>query len=234
MQYVNPFLDHEFTRWFHCSKYHVPWKCYWCMEWTQRNILSMWLHSNLWTSMWDFWLKTRFEICLWNFHYSQDSMGGTSSLFPYTYLFMSTPMCMHKWHKNSKNHHKITRSICLTGSNDHFDLMRAQILLMNLLLTINKLFSMVLRHKIQYNIVHCDESKVLINASDIRRFQSKRHGSGASSFSSGNISNTFGYKNKYNSHCWRTGYNIYNYYIKHGFPPTMSRTIQQLILLLNP
>ncbi|CAJ2656718.1 unnamed protein product [Trifolium pratense] len=118
----------------------------------------------------------------------------------------SCPMCCicNTGVRNAKHQHEVTRSIhFLTGLNDNFDSVRAQILLMHPLPAINRIFSMVIQQERHYNSIHCDESKVLVNASDSRKPQGRGRGysAGASSSGSGNRSNSYGAKNKECSFC---------------------------------
>ncbi|MCI19244.1 retrovirus-related pol polyprotein from transposon TNT 1-94, partial [Trifolium medium] len=83
---------------------------------------------------------------------------------------------------NARTQHDLLRSIrFLTGLNDSFDLVRSQILLMDPLPPINKIFSMVIQYERQFAPVNVgsdlEESKVLVNASDARRSQGRGRGS---------------------------------------------------------
>ncbi|CAJ2656892.1 unnamed protein product [Trifolium pratense] len=110
--------------------------------------------------------------------------------------YMPTPVCScpmrcvcNSGIRNAKEQHEITHSIrFLTGLNEHFDHVRAQILVMNPLPSLNKIFSLVLQFERQYNSTHLDESKVLINASDSRRGQGKGRGAGVANNASSQAS----------------------------------------------
>jgi hypothetical protein len=101
--------------------------------------------------------------------------------------YLPAPVCSCLMHcvcnfgvVNSMHQHEITRSIhFLTGLNEHFDPVRAQILLMNPLPSLNNLFSMVFQYERPYNSTHIDDSKVLINASDSRKGQGRGSGNSA-------------------------------------------------------
>ncbi|KAK2390516.1 putative mitochondrial protein [Trifolium repens] len=127
---------------------------------------------------------------------------------------------------NAKHQHEVTHSIrFLTGLNDTFDPVRAQILLMNPLPSLNKIFSMVIQHERQYNSTHFDDSKVLINAHDSRKGQGRGRGNGGySSNQGGNRSNTFSAKGKECSYCGKTNHVVENCYKKHGFPPNYGKS----------
>ncbi|GAU43894.1 hypothetical protein TSUD_399420 [Trifolium subterraneum] len=127
---------------------------------------------------------------------------------------------------NAKHQHKIMRSIrFLTGLNENFDPVRAQILLMNPLPTINRIFSMVLQHERQYNSTHFDDSKVLVNSHDARKPKGRCHGSSSSQGNRSNSygANNYGAKNKECSYCGKTNHIVENCYRKHGFPPHYGR-----------
>ncbi|WJX63250.1 hypothetical protein P8452_48162 [Trifolium repens] len=126
---------------------------------------------------------------------------------------------------NAKHQHEVTHSIrFLTGLNEHFVPVRAQILLMNPLPPLNKIFSMVLQHERQYNLTHVDDSRVLINASDSRKGQGRGRGNGGySSNSGGNRSNSYSAKGKECSYCGKTNHVVENCYMKHGFPPNYGK-----------
>jgi len=75
---------------------------------------------------------------------------------------------------NAKHQHEITRSFCfLIGLNHNFDLVCSQIMLMNPLSRLNKIFfSMVMQHEGQFKFsFHVDESNILINSVDYRNSQ---------------------------------------------------------------
>jgi hypothetical protein len=68
---------------------------------------------------------------------------------------------------NAKHQHDLTRTIrFLTGLNDTFDMVRSEILLMEPLPPINKVFSMVIQHERQFassqSVLELDESKALL------------------------------------------------------------------------
>lgn len=118
---------------------------------------------------------------------------------------------------NAKHQHEITRSIrFLTGLNDQFDLVRSQILLMNPLPTLNKIFSMVLQYERQFRVsIPVDESKVLINALNYPKSQGRGRGYGGSSSTSGS--------KRVCSFCGRSNHIVDTCYRKHGFPPNFGK-----------
>jgi hypothetical protein len=89
----------------------------------------------------------------------------------------------------------------LTGLNDNFAVVKSQILLMDPLPPLNKVFSMVLQHERQGGFAPTDDSSISINAS---RFK------GQNSKSSSNRVCTF---------CGRDNHTIDTCFKKHGLPP---------------
>lgn len=98
----------------------------------------------------------------------------------------------------------------LTGLNDQFSVIKSQILLMDPLPNMNKVFSMVLQHERQNTQVVSDET--FINAAD-RRFGQGRGQGGSRKNSGGRTSN------KIYSFCGKIGHTIEVCYQKHGYPP---------------
>ncbi|PNX98837.1 flavonol sulfotransferase-like protein, partial [Trifolium pratense] len=83
-----------------------------------------------------------------------------------------------------RNHTLLYAIRFLTGLNENFNMVKSQILLMDPLPPMNKIFSMVLQHERQGNFAPSEESKVLINAADSSK--SKGFHSGKSNFHNGN------------------------------------------------
>jgi hypothetical protein len=122
---------------------------------------------------------------------------------------------------NVKTQHNLIRTIrFLTGLNDNFDLVRSQILLMDPLPQINKVFSMVIQHERQFvstsGGLEVEDSKVLINASDAKRSQGRGRGSN-NSYS--------GYKKPLRvcTYCGKDGHTVEICYKKHGYPPNFGK-----------
>ncbi|MCH79609.1 retrovirus-related Pol polyprotein from transposon TNT 1-94 [Trifolium medium] len=140
---------------------------------------------------------------------------------------------------NARSQHDLLRTIrFLTGLNDSFDLVRSQILLMDPLPTINKVFSMVIQYERQFggssSNLDSEDSQVLINASDSRRpqgrgkghYNSSNNGSNNGYNSSGfNNSNANSSKksNKHCTYCGRDNHIVDNCYQKYGFPSHYGR-----------
>jgi hypothetical protein len=91
----------------------------------------------------------------------------------------------------------------LTGLNDNFSMGKSQILLMDPLPPLNKVFSMVLQHERQGNFYPSDESKVLLNAAKSKGFSSKA---------------------RVCTFCGKDNHIVDNCFKKHGLPPHLRRT----------
>jgi hypothetical protein len=122
--------------------------------------------------------------------------------------------------RNAQTQHDLVRTIrFLTGLNDSFDLVRSQILLMDPLPPINKVFSHMIQYERQFVAMHAgseiDESKVSINASDARRPQGRGRGSGGYSYPPS--------KKRQCSYCGKDNHIVDNCYKKHGFPPNFGK-----------
>jgi hypothetical protein len=125
---------------------------------------------------------------------------------------------------NAKHQHDLIRTIrFLTGLNDTYDMVRSQILLMEPLPSINKVFSMVIQHERQFassqSVLELDEGKALVNASDERR----SHGGGRGRGSYGSYGNNNKKSNRYCTFCGKDNHIVDNCYRKHGFPPNYGR-----------
>ncbi|MCI19745.1 retrovirus-related pol polyprotein from transposon TNT 1-94, partial [Trifolium medium] len=95
-----------------------------------------------------------------------------------------------------KNHLVLYAIRFLTGLNENFAMVKSQILLIDPLPPLNKIFSMVLQHERQGNFAPNDESKVLVNAADSRKPYSKNFKA-----SSHNSKNSNGQSNKHCTYC---------------------------------
>jgi len=96
----------------------------------------------------------------------------------------------------------------LTGLNENFSVVKSQILLMDPLPSMNRIFSMVIQHERQGNFVVGDDSKVFINVVDYKRPQGRGKGFMQNSGSK-----------KVCTYCGKTGHTMETCYRKHGFPP---------------
>jgi transposase InsO family protein len=99
----------------------------------------------------------------------------------------------------------------LTGLNEQFSVIKTQVLLMDPLPSINKVYSLVVQE--ESNNVQItpptphDDSNILVNATDTTR----SYGRGKSNFG--------GKGSRYCSFCHRTNHTVDTCYQKHGFPP---------------
>ncbi|MCI07650.1 retrovirus-related pol polyprotein from transposon TNT 1-94, partial [Trifolium medium] len=144
------------------------------------------------------------------------------------YLPMPVCNCPHKCMcvtgiVNVRTQHELVRTIrFLTGLNDSFDLVRSQILLMDPLPQINKVFSMMIQYERQFAsstvTLDLDDNKAMINVGDSRRSQ----GRGKSSYNAGYQNSKK--SNKYCTYCGKDNHIVDNCYRKNGFPPSFGRT----------
>jgi hypothetical protein len=113
------------------------------------------------------------------------------------------------------NHHMLHAMRFLTGLNDVFAVVRSQILLIDPLPPMNKIFSMVLQHERQcgLSISVSEDSKALINATD-----SKSNGSRSGK----NLMPPSGAK-RYCTFCHCSNHVVENCFKKHGLPPHLQR-----------
>jgi hypothetical protein len=105
----------------------------------------------------------------------------------------------------------------LTGLNDQFDVVKSQILLMEPLPSLNKIFSMVIQHERQGNFPVSEHSKALINSANSRVSNPKSSKSGYGSTSSAKRVCTF---------CGKDNHTVDNCYKKHGLPPHLQKRSQ--------
>jgi hypothetical protein len=109
------------------------------------------------------------------------------------------------------NHRLLHVMRFLTGLNDNFNTVKSQILLLDPLPSITKIFSMVLQFERQNVSPILDDSKALVNASDSR---SHGYGNGKSnSYASGS--------NRKCTYCHKSNHVVENCFKKHGVPPHM-------------
>ncbi|XP_058745784.1 uncharacterized protein LOC131618618 [Vicia villosa] len=114
--------------------------------------------------------------------------------------------------RTARRNHQLLHSMrFITGLNDYFGVVKSQILLLDPLPPINKIFSMILQHERQIPTVS-DDSKAIINISEIKK-SNQRTG-------------RFPTKPKPRicTHCNRTGHTIDTCYKKHGLPPHLQRS----------
>lgn len=124
--------------------------------------------------------------------------------------------------RNARKHHITMHAICfLTGLNSKFVVVNFQILLMESLPPMNKIFFLVLQHEIQVNFNEPEETS-LVNAIDSQRFKGKTYLLG--SFLKGNSWVCI--------YCGKTNHTIDTSYDKYGFPLICSRDSQTTLPLV--
>ncbi|XP_050876914.1 uncharacterized protein LOC127080648 [Lathyrus oleraceus] len=135
-------------------------------------------------------------------------------------MYMSIPTCtcciLCSWEvmRTTRYNHNLLYAIrFLTGLNEEFSVVKSQILLLDHLPSLNKIFSMVIQHERQ--IVHhvsvSDDSKILVNAAENRRSSFRNNKTG---FKSGQRVCTF---------CDKLGHTVDTCYRKHGVPPHLQK-----------
>ncbi|XP_050920116.1 uncharacterized protein LOC127137731 [Lathyrus oleraceus] len=134
------------------------------------------------------------------------------------YLHLPTCTCRIKCSceamRSARSHHQLLQIIrFLIGLNDQFVVVKPQILLMDPLPTMNKIFSMVIQHKRQIQLpIPNDESQTLINVADSKRFGARN--------------NAFKHVIRVCTFCGKTNHTVENCFKKHGVPPHMQKQFQ--------
>jgi hypothetical protein len=139
-------------------------------------------------------------------------------------VYMPIPQCTCRYQCSCeamraarKNHLNLYAIRFLTGLNANFSMVKSQILLLDPLPPMTKIFSMVLQHERQGNFGVVDESKVLVNAVDSKK---PYHRGGARS----NSQSSRGKDNRHCTYCDRPGHTVEGCFKKHGYPPHMQRS----------
>lgn len=130
-------------------------------------------------------------------------------------IYMPIPQCVCHIRcscaamRNARNNHNLLYVIrFLTGLNDNFAVVKSQILLMDPLPFMNKIFSMVLQHERQGNFHPSEDPQALIKVVNFKKRGYKAGTSGVSSNTS---------KSKICTHYGRIGHTVEVCYCKHGF-----------------
>ncbi|GAU46985.1 hypothetical protein TSUD_403190 [Trifolium subterraneum] len=128
-------------------------------------------------------------------------------------LYLPIPTCTCRVRCNceamraARNNHLLLHTIrFLTGLNDNFSVVKSQILLMDPLPTMNKVFSMVIQHERQGNFPLLDESKISINAAKFGKPSSSKSSSRGCSY------------------CGKDNHVVENCFKKYGVPPHMKKS----------
>lgn len=116
--------------------------------------------------------------------------------------------------RSARSNHQLMQVIrFLTGLNDQFSVVKSQILLMDPLPNMNKIFSMVIQHERQLQLtIPNDESHTLINAVDSKKFVARN--------------NPFKHGARVCTFCGKTNHTVENCFKKHGVPPHMQKQFQ--------
>jgi hypothetical protein len=115
--------------------------------------------------------------------------------------------CVCEAMRTARQNHLLLHTIrFLTGLNSNFDTVKSQILLMEPLPPLNKVFSLVLQHECQGNFTSSRDSDALINAA-------KSH------FASSSKSTP-----KVCTYCGRDNHTIETCFKKHGLPPHLRKS----------
>jgi hypothetical protein len=110
-----------------------------------------------------------------------------------------------------KNYHILHAMRFLTGLNADFNVVKSQILMLDPLPPMSKIFSMVLQYERQNCPSILADSKALVNASDGKAFTHGRSSSTASG------------SKRQCSYCHKPNHTVENCFKKHGVPPHMMR-----------
>jgi hypothetical protein len=154
---------------------------------------------------------------------TQDSESVTSfysklkTLWEELEIYMPVPVCTcpvrcscDAMRIARSNHHLLQAMRFLTGLNDSFSIVKSQILLLDPLPPMTKIFSMVLQFERQNCVVNLDDSKALVNAAD-----GKSHGANRSNSSTGT--------KRYCTYCHKSNHFVENCFQKNGVPPHMRK-----------
>ncbi|GAU13166.1 hypothetical protein TSUD_179090 [Trifolium subterraneum] len=127
-------------------------------------------------------------------------------------IYLPMPNCSSRvrcsceaMHSARANHTLLNIVRFLIGLNDHFSVVKSQVLLMDPLPPLNKVFSMVLQHEGQGNFYPTDESKALLNAA-----KSKGHFNPKSTV-------------RICTFCGKDNHIVENCFKKYGIPPHMKK-----------
>ena len=116
----------------------------------------------------------------------------------------------------------------LKGLDEHFSIVRSQVLLMDPLPSINRVFSMVIQHERQQpsSIIALEEHNTLVNSAENRRPAGRGRGAPYGGGGRGSSSN------KVCTYCGRTGHIIEVCYGKHGYPQDTHATQGVLVTII--
>ncbi|GAU44958.1 hypothetical protein TSUD_28930 [Trifolium subterraneum] len=108
--------------------------------------------------------------------------------------------------RDARHNHVVLHTIrFLTGLNENFSVVKSQILLMEPLPTLNKVFSMVIQHERQGHFPLVDESKISVNATKYSKPSGSKTSRGC-------------------SYCGKDNHVVENCFKKYGVPPHMKKS----------
>ncbi|GAU36130.1 hypothetical protein TSUD_292900 [Trifolium subterraneum] len=127
-------------------------------------------------------------------------------------IYLPMPNCSYRirctceaMHAARANHSLLHIVRFLISLNDEFSVVKSQVLLIDPLPSLNKVFSMVLQHERQGNFYSSDESKALLNAAKSKGFSSSKVPVRICTF------------------CGKDNHIVENCFKKYGIPPHMKR-----------
>ncbi|GAU47169.1 hypothetical protein TSUD_28920 [Trifolium subterraneum] len=239
---IPPVLDHfdptyrafdpTYRAWNRCNDLVLSWIMNFVSESIAQSIVFMENAMDAWND-----LKDRFsqgdlvrisELMQEIYALQQDSKSVTEFysdlkiLWEELEIYMPIPNCTCRSRCNceamisARSNHTLLYAIrFLTGLNDNFAMVKSQILLLDPLPSMTKMFSMVLQFERQRNFGTSEESKVLVNAVDSKKpsYPNSR-GSSQPATSKGS---------KFCTYCHRTNHTVNDCFKKHGYPPHMQR-----------
>ncbi|XP_050896610.1 uncharacterized protein LOC127103389 [Lathyrus oleraceus] len=194
-------FDPSLRAWNRCNMFVHSWIMNSISDSISQSIVFMENVLDVWNN-----LKERF---------SQGDLIRISELQQEIYnLKQETKLCSCEAMRSARSHHQLLQIIrFLTGLNDQFALVKSQILLMDPLPTMNKIFSVVIQHERQIQLlIPNDESQTLINDADSKRFGARN--------------NAFKHGVRVCIFCGKTNHTIEHCFKKHGVPPHMQKQFQ--------
>ncbi|XP_027352013.1 uncharacterized protein LOC113862915 [Abrus precatorius] len=115
--------------------------------------------------------------------------------------------------KNQRNVDVVVRF--LKGLNEQYSKVRSQVMLIDPLPTINKVYSLIAQQERQFHVEHSENSKILVNISESSNQELRKY----NNYKGSNHQKFQQQTGKICSHCGRMGHTVDVCYKKHGFPP---------------
>ncbi|MCH87569.1 hypothetical protein A2U01_0008442, partial [Trifolium medium] len=133
-------------------------------------------------------------------------------------LYMPIPSCTCRQHctceamRSARRNHLLLHTIrFLTGLNENFATVKSQILLMDPVPPMNKVFSMVIQYERHGKFAEFDDTKLLINAAKTSKSSSGSHSSSSNSIV------------RHCTFCGKDNHFVENCFKKNGVPPHMKK-----------